>query len=312
MRDFLNFFYLLIVINVLTASPIYAAATLPHSTTYDCSEWTQGESVTCDEFTIGGSWMTADGALEQIISEANYSDGNGGRGQRHWYGPGENDNSGGLDLPFTNGQTEFWMRIYMRFEEGFYFDTYSGLKYLYFRHSDGAAHNYILIGMGTDGGIDYYTQVGGMSHYRNASNYGWEDIHGGTTSDGTWHCYEIYIKSETGEGTNDGILRVWVDEELIIESTSVDHGLNSNSYEITSVLIGSNAKWIPDEPDFYHDYDDIAICDVNGPAGGFIQDANGNDMIGPADATSTGTLSIGSGTGSLGVGAGSGSMTVSQ
>ena len=110
----------IIFICVITASTLNAAVDLPWSTTYDCLEWDQSQgSPSCDGLALGGGW-TCEGLGEQITSDANYPNGAGGKGQRHWKGDGiDNVTSGGLSLAFQTPQKELWIRWYMRYEEGF-------------------------------------------------------------------------------------------------------------------------------------------------------------------------------------------------
>ena len=55
------------------------------STIHDCDEWETGQSLNCDGLIGAGNWNCDPGGnKEQITSDANYSAGGGGRGQRHW------------------------------------------------------------------------------------------------------------------------------------------------------------------------------------------------------------------------------------
>ncbi len=197
---------------------------------------------------------------ELITSTANYSGGNGGKGQRHWLGDGENNNSGGTIIGFNTGQTEIWVRWYMRFQTGFAWAGYSGFKILYLLEPSRATLNYFMVAKGSNT-FTYSTQVGDHLNWEN-TDAGWQQTFcgGGTTSDGSWHCIELHLKSETGVGTNDGILQWWADGVLKGNFNNVNHGFTSGGKTIGAILIGSNSKY-PDNGlvPYYVDYDDIAI-----------------------------------------------------
>lgn len=278
-----SFFYGSLILIGLTTSTIssFAAVSLPWTTTYNCSEWSQtGFDPICDGLQKALDGTTIKGSKEQITSSANFSGGNGGRGQRHWTGAGNggvNDTSGGTSVTFPKGQDQVWIRWYMRFEPGFYWQAYEGYKALYLKEGDWTVNNYFMNAF-YGGRIDYYTQYGDQKHYSPSDYFGWEQLHGGSVSDGSWHCYEIYIKSESGPGLSNGIFRAWVDGQLKINATSVNHGLASRGKLLTGFYIGSNAKLFPQgEPDRYTDYDDFYVTNIQ-PTN---QDANGNPMIGP-------------------------------
>ncbi len=96
---------------------------------------------------------------EQITTEANHSSGGGSKGQRHWLGDGVNVNSGGTAVEFTTGQTEIWIRWYMRFQTGFKWSGYQGFKIIY-------PHGPASVILGTDS--QYYVCI--QNHTSDASN----------------------------------------------------------------------------------------------------------------------------------------------
>ena len=261
----------------------WASANLPWSTTYNCAEWVQGQSLSCDGLSKAGDWTTSKGSREQITSEANYPGGAGGKGQRHWIGGGNggvNDLSGGTVIWFNSGQRDVWIRWYMRFQQGFRWSSYAGFKVLYFQEDGKVNNNYFQMAF-TGGRVDYYTQYGDHQHYYPADGFGWTTLFPNGVSDGSWHCYEVHIKSESGSGQSNGVFQAWVDGKLVINASNVDHGLASRGKSLTGFLIGSNAKYYPTgDPDRYVDYDDFMVTSST-PSN---QDAQGNRMIGPLNA----------------------------
>ncbi|HDH53105.1 MAG TPA: hypothetical protein ENH24_01305, partial [Nitrospirae bacterium] len=107
-----------------------AAVDLPWSTTYDCpaiqqgdENWVSRSPIACDGIVGYGNWTSDNGdstyEVEQITADANNPGGEGGKGQRHWEGDGTNNLSGGTKIEFTSSQPELWVRWYMRYEQGF-------------------------------------------------------------------------------------------------------------------------------------------------------------------------------------------------
>lgn len=258
--------YTIVLLVLLACGDSHAAISgLPWSTTYNCSEWNQdqGDPV-CNGLEIAGGWKTSAGNREQITSAANYPAGGGGKGQRHWIGPGVNNNSGGTYIGFPSGQREIWIRWYMRFEAGFQFSSYTGCKALYFKQAGAQNHNVFGFAAGPYGSLAYIDYWGeGGANYLPSPDYGFYQIHGNShVSDGSWHCYEVHIKSETGPAANNGILEAWVDGVRRIYSTTIDHGLASEGLYLHGILVGSNLNALAGDTDRYIDYDDIAISNT--------------------------------------------------
>ena len=234
---------------------LFASVDLPWSTTYDCAEWNQySDPIDCDGISKGGGWASPEGQYEQIAPAANNTNGDGGNGQRHWLCDGKNSGSGGTFVSFNQGQSEVWVRWYMRFQEGFQWGSYTGYKMLYMY--SGGTHTPFYMPYGSNG-IGLYAPYGdGRSHQN--SNAGWQAIMGGATSNGAWHCFEYHIKSETA-AENDGVLEIWVDGSRVVNETDVNFGLVSDSKYITGFIIGSNADSPSNGQCMYVDYDDILI-----------------------------------------------------
>lgn len=278
-------FSIITVLFLIIPSTSYSAVDLPWTTSYPCvSEWTTygalpsgcseidpGLNVTCDP---------AGDALYEIIStSSNMAAGEGGMGQRHWQGIadigegiGVNDQSGGTNVAFNTTQNELWIRFYMRYQEGYKQRADSiGDKFIY--PQGGPWVQWI--------GFDAVNISDGTNHI-GVSGKGWNyvmssgatDSNGNKLSDGLWHLYEVHIKSGVGTSTAE----MWIDEELVLQHTSITLAGNWDF-----VAIGSNQKYPDNAGCEYVDFDDIAI--------------NNTGYIGPLKLTRK--VKSGSGTGSF-------------
>ncbi len=215
------------------------------------------------EYDRGGD-NECNGQGEQITSAANNPSGGGGRGQRHWEGDGSNANSGGLATSLS-GLTEIWIRFYMRYQSGF---AWSGNSVHYDKiiYINPAGTGQYIIPEFHDNVLAITTNVA------IASSTTWQDVMGGNTADGQWHCYEFHMN------TNDGTAQAWLDGNPIIDTTST----SLIGRTMNRIGIGSNQ----DDPNnggcYYVDFDDIAIALPSYT--GFVTDSNGNPMIGPISA----------------------------
>jgi len=205
------------------------AATLLWETTFPdstCPTWNQsmgyGDAQVCatgDGISGFGGWTTALGSEDEIIAAANHPNGAGGKGFRHWRGDGWNVNGGGIAVNLPSPQTEFWMRFYARWEQGFYWASFVDhphyTKDIYFFNPvKGSAVLGFDRGWGAAG-----TSPGG--DYRGVP--GWKEVMGGIYGDGLWHCYEAHFKVDTN-GSN-GIAESWVDGvQNAGQTTNVDWG----------------------------------------------------------------------------------------
>jgi hypothetical protein len=283
--------YIVCLFFIFSSSYAYAAESLPWSTTYDCDDWTTyAETLDCSGLSKGlnGSCGPSED-YEQITSSANYSGGNGGKGQRHWLGDGKNNSSGGTVIAFSSGQTELWIRLYIRFQSGFTWDLAeaSAFKMLYLHSTNhGVGFAPIYLPLGTDN-FSVYTAFGSDAHV-GCSDCMWTTY---SISDGGWFYFEIHIKSET-VADNDGIMEVWfapADEtpDKIVDLTNVDYGLFGDT--LTGITIGSNADSPNNGECYYVDYDDLAIYSQSLPN----LDTDGDPFIGPLPSRS---VSVTSGT----------------
>jgi len=263
-----------------------ATITLPWSTTFDCAEWTQCEGdpacttvppIDCDGVDTYLNTTTDNGSLEEIKAEGNNPIGVG-KGQRHWYGDGFNDHSGGTAVTFSDGQTELWIRWYQRYPLGFTWEDigygnvphYDKLMYMF---SEGKQASVVLQLKYDEIGV---WLVGSTSqNIVSANSSGWTSINGGSTGDGLFHYYEFHLKMDTN-GT-DGVLQVWVDgvDNLVVDRHDLDYGPQTSWFRLN---IGSNNDAPYNQQDVPVDYDDIAISNTG--------------YIGPLDSTPAHTSNI--------------------
>lgn len=270
-----------------TASTAISAITFTNGkweTTFDCPEWTTyAQPLTCDGIEPSGAWTTTDGSYEQIVSAANNSSGGGGRGQRHFIGDGVANNSGGTTVIFPTPQQEFWVRFYMRIEEGAYWSEITTMKLLYIYNS-GTATQVIPVFYGFDE-MQLNTQgTGTDTNQLTTTTTGWDVINGGRYGDGQWHCYEFYLKvdsnGESGSiGDANGIGRIWIDGVLQENNTNVNFSWGDSAAKQgwTYFKVGSNGKTSATGRDTAYDYDDMIVYNTTPPS----VDAEGNPFIGP-------------------------------
>ncbi|MCB2141301.1 hypothetical protein KQH27_01180 [bacterium] len=251
-----------------------AEVTLPLITTFDCEESSQYKGDLCDGLQWGGAWYFED-YRTQITDLANNKDGLGGRGARFWLGDGRAVNTGTIAVEFPGNQKEVWIRWYMRYEKGFQWDPLQFHKHLYINTGVLSAsvipefygdRKYTMVAQKTS---NYYQVMTDEGH-------GWEDIMGGSVSDGEWHCYEIHLKMDTGN--SDGIGQLWIDGALRVSNDGVDwsNGDSIVQQGWTYFTFTSNSYSPGNGKGMYVDYDDIAVYNLTPPN----RDANGNAFIG--------------------------------
>lgn len=218
--------------------------------------------------------------LTSIVADAAHS---GDYGARYWVFDGTNRQSPGITVEFPEPQPEFWIRYYLRYQEGFNWSLQHYEKQLYFRTLGSPA---LIPGMANG---NFYVHSSGNTGSTNIySSLTWND-HMGTpdnTSNGEWMCWEMYVKMDT-DGT-DGIVRLWIDGNLVLNRSDINHsggevevrsgwtwfGFHSNQNEIDN----SNG---PIGADYaYVDYDDMVIY-IHTPPN---TDDNDIPFIGPMHA----------------------------
>lgn len=257
------------------------------STSFECSARTitsPGTNV-CSGLDVADRY-TADGTHDTQISEsANNPAGRGGLGYRHWIGTSRNNHSSYFRARFPTPQKEIWVRWYQRWQPGFNWSAQWAHKIIYMwsnagswfyfmnPYTPGTGMNYDTTGWLFNGHSDDYAIL------RNNSG-GWSSTQDGLTGNGSWDCYEIYMKVNDVQGVNNGILRTWVNGRLVHEANYdfLGHSSSGNG-EIVHVDIGQNHDTAINSSPYYEDFDDIAIA-LPGYTG-FTTDSNGNRMIGP-------------------------------
>lgn len=254
-------------------------SSLPWSTTFNCAEWDQAKngynSVGCDGITqTVGDWY-ADGHGEQITSAANNSGGEGGRGQRHWFGDSGNGTatapgSGGLLLELPS-PTNFYIRFYFRFQSGLPINAleYWKVFYLY----DASMANSLYMDTESDGkSISLYDRSA-----RHTGSYSFDDAYGGNIANGSWHAAEFHFDLKNG------IFEYWFypngqDTPTAKYTASVNYPMSSIKY----IKFPENHK-APEGTlpggDMYVDFDDIAIRTTGriGPLGAGSGGGSGTD-----------------------------------
>lgn len=246
----INIFSLLILGSLAIPGYGTASVDLPWSTSFNCGEWDQVangyDSVTCDGLQGYGSW-TCNGKGEQITAAANYPNGGGGLGQRHWMGNGKDLNgtapgSGSLQIVFNSPPSEIWMRYYVRYEAGFPLEGQEYHKLLYLFPATG--YGFYVDSTGGGNGIRIIT--GGTE--RASTDYGFDDIYG-AVSDGSWHCFEYHFNLTSG------VFEIWVDGVQRLSASNVFYPFQA----IHHIVIPENHKTTSLPRDMYYDIDDIAV-----------------------------------------------------
>jgi len=256
MKNLIIFLFILCLTSLANAG-----IDLPWSTTFDCTGDTDS-AWTCD----GMQELGSGSETTYFTSSANYSGGDGGNGARFQCSDGDNQgNSQPIGVVFNNLQTELWIRVYIRYESGFnwqtiYTNMYDKLLYL------DSAQTGKAIGEWSDG----YMAIWDENDSTDKGSISWEDVMGGTTSDGEFHCYEIHLKLDT-DGS-DGVKELWVDGEKGLTKTDVD--FDDNGWN--QLHFYSNQKVVDNGSPANVDYDDMAISNTG--------------YIGPLDAEETTTI----------------------
>ena len=240
----------------------FAGIDLPWSTTYNCSDWTKfTESINCDGVQKAQN-IAISGHYEEITGAANNPNGAGGKGQRHYVGDGTNSMSGGTSVFFNKPQPELWIRWYMRYKEGFKWNSLIYDKWIYLLHGNSPNFELSAIPEFEYNNTRIYAVKTGQS-YRGGG--GWTETMGGSVSDGKFHCYEVHVRVDTN-GSN-GIAEIWVDGKKEVSNSNASFGRHAGW---TFMNIGHNQK-APSNGGFsYVDFDDVAISSTGyiGPLGG--------------------------------------------
>lgn len=262
-------FLIIIFFSILRlAENSQAAVDLPWSTTFDCNEWQ--EDFILPEHQYTGNWPPADCPditiglwgvpnQTQITTPANFANGSGNRGMRFWKGDGSNIDSSIARIYFSTGQTEFWVRWYMRYEAGFAWNPYIYDKLIYLYYAD--------TGMG---GISA-TSINSINIWNNApsttynGSEGFYESWGGNSavSDGSWHCIEAHFKMDT-DGT-DGEGNLWIDGSSILSATNINWSNGDATFRSAgwgSFMFDHNQSTVANGESSYVDWDDMAISNT--------------------------------------------------
>jgi len=250
---------------VVSGSPsAQSGVPLVFDTTFNCPDWNQGlglgDAQVCgsgDGIAGNGAWTTSSGSQDQITAAANNAAGAGGKGFRHWRGDGYNNTGGGIRIAVPVSMSNFWIRYYMRYQAGFSWQN---------GRPGGTKENYWHAG--TSKAIYFGFGFGVLRFVNNGNPYNtsitWNDIMGGSASDGQWHLIEYHVQADTN-GSN-GVGEVWVDGVKVFNRSDV----NWNRGPWDSFVLGSNEETPTNGQDMYTDYDDLAVSTVGriGPVGG--------------------------------------------
>lgn len=289
---FMSFILMSLSFSTNALAEIYFDSNGKWHTTFDCSEWDQGsgEPLYCDGLIKGGDWY-ADDKGSQITSVANNPAGAGGKGARFWKGSGyDNNTSTSFTVIFPSRVKEIWVRWYERYEEGF---EWAGgridVKSLYFRtaeHRDRGAGSPYMGFYGTSGYRIYNN--GSTGSFPVTYSGGWGDLYPTGVADGSWHCFEIYMKMDT-DGT-DGIGRIWINGELVAEDNSVNWSDNDADARKGFAWFDflSNQKDPELDRPYYVDVDDMVIYNKTPPN----TDNDGNPFVGPINWDSSSSSSL--------------------
>ena len=142
----------------------------------------------CDGMSGFGGWAPAGHpAGDQITLAANNPGGGGGRGFRHWRGDGININGGGFSIHPPSAFSDMWIRFYMRFQAGFKWSPLIYTKDLY-------VHSGNIFTLGFHGSDSFGVSI--ISPSTNLDGpVGWQSVMRGSVSDGSFHCYEVHVKT---------------------------------------------------------------------------------------------------------------------
>jgi hypothetical protein len=226
-----------------------------------------------------------DGNPTQTTADAQNPLSSGVRGARFWVGDGVNQNSGQIQIEFPTAQKELWIRWYMRYQEGFNWDTLFYNKTVYLRTAWMGDPGTSLIPSLLSSYFSLTAQ-GTSDPIYSFSDAGWDHTYGPGESDGSWHCFEVYIKMDTQSDPYDGIGRMWLDGQLMGEYTNINYSNNNEGdarngwifFDINNNQSDvDNANGSIGEPVAYVDYDDMVIYNQTPPN----TDAQGNPFIGP-------------------------------
>lgn len=245
---------ILLLAAMLFAPPAWAIDSLPWSTTFNCEDWQQPNTLTCDTIVKYGDWTCDASHPDQITAAANMSVGTGGKGYRHFKGPGHNQNGGGVAFS-TPTMPEFWIRYYLRYPIGFDISN----------RKDGNWYDkQVYLNYGGPGMGAFETDL--MQHkwlyrghrYKMGAGSGFYPVNGNQMhGDGLWHYYEWHIN------VNTNVIQLWIDGVYKGSAGTDEKGNTWRGFGgvsgYNSFTIGSNQDTNSSSGCQGVDYDEIAI-----------------------------------------------------
>ncbi len=239
-------------------TPSVRAASVLWQTTFNCGDWNQNmglaaNQVNCDSMTGEANWgntLGTSGVGSQITSLANNSIGAGGKGFRFWRADGFDVNSSGIWANLPSGQTDLWIRFYVRYQQGFSWAN-GGPGF--------TKDIYMLGNTATDFKLGFQGQdTWGVTVIGPANNFvaspGWNSLFGANASDGLWHCYETHTKLDTNHAN--GVIETWIDGIQRISRANIDFNTVGSWQHF---VLGENSNRPSNGKDMYEDYDDVAV-----------------------------------------------------
>jgi hypothetical protein len=208
-----------------------------------------------------GDWLSNGNGWE-VRSEAAYSGGTG-LGSRH-YRDGENGVSGGIRCNLSSSVTELWFRFYSRYESGFPWTPSGSPGYTKDIYGNQGGDWWIYGIQNTGWGVSFSSS----QNHDGGGAYTWQDLMGGDTGDGLWHCHEFHIKKGNGSGE----IHVWIDDVLRVTETGLSIGTGSMS----DFIILENQSTVAGLNSWYVDCDEFKVSDsgrvgpISGGGGGGI------------------------------------------
>ncbi len=251
-------------------SAAHAAVSLPWSTTFNCSDWTEGASFSCDGMQLQNPTQYCTGSTgttESVVNSLGNNPAGAGKGFRVSIGSGSSyNNSASPILFFNSSQPELWTRFYVRYASGFKWNPESFHKLLYYRSQSPNLTQVIPEWYGWDG---FSLNAQGTTNAHQAectAGCGWDTVMkngaldsatGHRTSDGQWHSIQVHLKMDT-DGTN-GIGEAWIDGIQIIKNTSVNWGTQGGWAWFG---VSTNQSAPSSSQCLYVDFDDIAVSNT--------------------------------------------------
>jgi hypothetical protein len=256
-------------------------------------------------FFYQGDWVTnACGSLSMrscIRAGDNHEAGEGDRAFRFAIGDGTNRNTSPLVIRIPLSP-EVWMRFYIKWEEGWRWNSLTYQKVLLFHTYLDRMYQAMPFQWGNR--IELTPKINNSTEWVKGENHGWDFMYGTNKapgesraySDGSWHSVEVYAKMNSAIGVFDGAAAIWVDGSLAVKETAVrwDAGYETDLdgfQRLTLALNQSepgNASGPLNRACAYTYYDDIVIYNQTPPN----VDAHGNPFIGPLPPAPPGQLNI--------------------